>query len=76
MADRYCCSLDEALGAVVFAGAIPRAVDWFVPRAAAPAPGRLSSVEDRLVLTEDFPGGFALEALVRHPEARRGGGPP
>ncbi len=75
MADRYCCSLDEALGAVVFAGAIPRAVDRFVPRAAAPAPGRLSSVEDRLVrlIWEDFPGGFALEALVRHPEARRAG---
>ena len=75
MAERYCCSLGEALGAVVFAAAMPRVVDRFVVNVAAIGTGERTAVPTRLVrlLREDFGDGFALEALLRHPEARRAG---
>jgi primosomal protein N' (replication factor Y) len=74
MALRYCCSLGEALGALVFAAALPRVVDRFEitgPLEAAAFP----NVPPRLLrlLRDDLAEGFALEALLRHPEARRAG---
>jgi len=74
MAARYCCSLGEALGAVVFAAAIPRTVDRFEVTdklGSVPFP----AVPPRLVrlIREDLADGFAPEALLRHPEARRAG---
>ncbi len=74
MAERYCCSLGEALGAVVFAAAIPRVVDRFVI-VARPDPGRFPNVPPRLIrlIGDVFEDGFALDALLRHPEARRAG---
>ncbi len=74
MALRYCCSLGEALGALVFAAALPRVVDRF-ELLARPEPSAFPSVPPRLLrlLREDLAEGFALEALLRHPEARRAG---
>ena len=74
MAERYCCSLGEALGAVVFAAAIPRVVDRFTVRAR-PDTAAYPSVPARLVqlLADDLSDGFTLDALLRHPEARRAG---
>jgi primosomal protein N' (replication factor Y) len=74
IAERSCASLGEALGAVVFAAAVPRVVDTFV--VAAPLdPPKFPKVPPRLLrlIAEDFRDGFALEALLRHPEARRAG---
>ncbi len=75
IADRYCASLDQALGAVVFAGALPRAVDRFEVAGERPPPGRFPSVPERLValIWEDLADGFGLERLLRDPEARRAG---
>jgi primosomal protein N' (replication factor Y) len=74
MADRYCCSLGEALGAVVFAAAVPRVVDRFAVRGPLDA-GLHPAVPPRLLrlIGEDFADGFSLEALLRHPDARRAG---
>ncbi len=74
MALRYCCSLGEALGALVFAAALPRVVDRF-DLVAAPEPAAFPNVPPRLLrlLREDLAEGFSLEALLRHPEARRAG---
>ncbi len=74
MAERYCCSLGDALGAVVFAAAIPRVVDRFSVLAPLD-PSAFGNVPPRLVrlIANDFADGFALEALLRHPEARRAG---
>ncbi len=73
IAEHYVTSLGEALGAVVLAGAIPRIVERFV--VAGPRPERVASVPDRLValVWDDLREGFTLEALLRHPEARRAG---
>ena len=75
VADRYVCTLGEALGAVVLAGAVPRMVDSFVRTVAVPNRTRYPSVPGRLValVWEVFPDGFSLEQLLRHPEARRVG---
>jgi len=74
MADRYLSPLGEALGAVVLAGAIPRIVERFVVEGPAPN-GRIASVPARLValIWNDLRGGFTIEQLLRHPEARRAG---
>jgi primosomal protein N' (replication factor Y) (superfamily II helicase) len=71
VADRYLCTLGEALGAVVLADAIPRMRDSFVRESARPQ--RLPSVPARLLrlIWEELPDGFSLEQLLRHPEARR-----
>ena len=73
VADRYVCTLGEALGAAVLADAVPRVRDSFVRGEAEPPPARYASVPARLlrVIWEDLPDGFALERLLRHPEARR-----
>jgi len=75
IADQYICSLREALGAVVLAAAIPRAVERFVPVGDAPDAARFKVVPERLVrlLWNDFRDGVAADALLRHPEARRAG---
>ncbi len=74
IAERYCCSLGEALGAVVFAAALPRVVDRFAI-VAAPQTAAYPNVPQRLLrlLSEEFGQGFGLDALLRHPEARRAG---
>ena len=74
MAARYCCSLGEALGAIVFAAAVPRTVDRF-ELVGLPSEAAFPAVSPRLLalLREDLAGGFSLDALLRHPEARRSG---
>lgn len=74
VAERYLCTLGEALGAVVLAAAVPRMVDAF-SRVERPNAARYPSVPERLLRTiwEDLPDGFGLESLLRHPDARRAG---
>jgi primosomal protein N' (replication factor Y) len=74
IAERYCCTLGEALGAVVLAAGVPRVVDRFVATESL-VPERFPSVPPRLIrlVREDFSEGFSLDALLRHPEARRAG---
>jgi len=71
IAATYLCSLGEALGAVVLAGALPRAVERLAPRERP----RADAGNARLValLWDDFADGVRLETLLRHPEARRTG---
>lgn len=73
IADRYVCTLGEALATVVLAAAIPRVEDRLRIVAPEPQPTRYPGVPSRLLrlLWEDFREDFALEALLRHPEARR-----
>jgi primosomal protein N' (replication factor Y) len=73
MADQYLCALREALGAVVLAAAIPRAVERFVPIGDPPDTARFKVVPERLIrlLWSDFREGVTADALLRHPEARR-----
>ncbi len=75
IADRYVCSLRDALGALVLAAAIPRAMDRLFPRGDPPDAARFKAVPDRLVrlLWSDFREGVAPDALLRHPDARRAG---
>ncbi|MEO9170564.1 MAG: primosomal protein N' [Candidatus Baltobacteraceae bacterium] len=75
VAEYYVCTLGEALGAVVLANAVPRAIDSFVRAVTQANPQRYPSVPPRLVrlIWEDLPDGFSLESLLRHPEARRAG---
>ncbi len=72
VAEHYLCTLGEALSAVVLADAVPRMRDSFV-RAEAANPRRYPSVPLRLLqlIWEELDDGFALEQLLRHPEARR-----
>lgn len=74
IANHYICTLGEALDAVVLAAAIPRMREWIV-RGEPPAPGRFSKVSTRLLrlIWEELPERFALDVLLRHPEARRSG---
>lgn len=69
------CTLPEALSALVLSSAVPRMVDRFVRTVAVPNRGRYPSVPGRLIalIWEDFADGFALEQLLRHPDARRAG---
>lgn len=75
VADYYVCTLGEALGAVVLSAAIPRTVDTFVVTVQEPNRQRYPSVPGRLVslIWDEFREGFALDHLLRHPEARRAG---
>jgi primosomal protein N' (replication factor Y) len=74
IADRYICTLGEALDAVVLAGAVPRMRDWVV-RSASPDPKRFGSVPARLIrlIWDVLPERFGIDVLLRHPEARRAG---
>ena len=49
IADQYVCSLREALGAVVLAAAIPRAVERFIPNGPPPDAARFKVVPERLI---------------------------
>lgn len=73
VAERYLCTLGEALSAAVLADAIPRTRDSFRRDAVRPSPERFHSVPPRLIrlIWDELPDGFTLEQLVRHPEARR-----
>ena len=74
ISERYVCTLGEALSAVVLSGALPRSADTLVPAVAAPQPERYAAVPARLLqLLWTFPDGVGLDALLRHPEARRSG---
>lgn len=75
IAEHYLCTLGEAIGAIVLSGAIPRMVDRFALAVSQPNPQRYPRVPARLIrlIWEAFPEGFALEALLRHPDARRAG---
>jgi primosomal protein N' len=75
VAEYYLCTLGEALSAVVLAGAVPRTIDTFVRMVAQPNLARYPSVPARLVrlIWEELGEGFALETLLRHPDARRAG---
>jgi primosomal protein N' (replication factor Y) (superfamily II helicase) len=75
IAECYLCTLREALGAVTLAGAIPRMRDEFVRAVGEDQRRRHPSVPARLLrlIWEDLSDGFALEQLLRHPEARRAG---
>ncbi|MGA8841245.1 MAG: hypothetical protein WB491_12215, partial [Candidatus Aquilonibacter sp.] len=75
VAEYYICTLGEALSAVVLAGAVPRTIDSFVRAVAQPNPQRYPSVPARLVrlIWDELGDGFALETLLRHPDARRAG---
>lgn len=75
ISERYLCTLAEALSAVVLSAAVPRVVDRFVRTVATPNRQRYPSVPGRLVtlIWEEFADGFALEQLLRHPDARRTG---
>ncbi|HEY5349055.1 MAG TPA: DEAD/DEAH box helicase, partial [Candidatus Lustribacter sp.] len=75
VAEYYLCTLGEALGAAVLAGAVPRTIDTFVRAVPAPNPQRYPSVPVRLVrlIWDELDDGFALETLLRHPDARRAG---
>ncbi|HUO66470.1 MAG TPA: primosomal protein N', partial [Gammaproteobacteria bacterium] len=68
----YICTLGEALGAVVLAGAIPRMRDTFA-RGERPDPQRSQAIPARLIrlIWDELDDGFSLDALLRHPEARR-----
>jgi len=71
----YMCTLGEALGTIVLSAAIPRTVDSFTVTVAEPNRARYRSVPGRLVslIWEEFREGFALEQVLRHPDARRAG---
>lgn len=75
VAERYVCTLGEALSAVVLAAAVPRTSDVLERTVPRPNPARYPSVPARLgeLIWNDFPQGFALETLLRHPDARRTG---
>jgi primosomal protein N' (replication factor Y) len=75
IADRYLCTLGEALDAVVLAAAIPRVREWLVRDGAMPSAQRFTTVPARLLplIWEELPERFTLEQLLRHPEARRAG---
>jgi len=75
VAAHYLCTLGEALSTVVLAGAVPRTVDTFVRVTAQPDRERFPTIPGRLfaLIWEDFAEGFAMEQLLRHPEARRAG---
>jgi len=74
IAERYCCTLGEALGPIVYGAALPRVVDRFVVAGTLDR-ARFPSLPPRLLrlIEEDFAAGFGLDALLRHPEARRAG---
>jgi len=74
IAERYCCSLGEALGPLTFVAAIPRVVDRFIV-VTPPTPQAFPALPARFLalLRDEFADGFGVDALLRHPEARRAG---
>jgi primosomal protein N' (replication factor Y) len=78
VADRYVCTLGEALSAVVLAGAIPRMRDSLTRTGTRPSAQRYPTIPARLLylMWDELPDGFELERLLRHPDARRAGDRP
>lgn len=73
IAERYICTLGEALSAVVLAAAVPRSVDLLVKSSERFTPSRYPSVPEPLLelLVSEFSESFSLQALLAHPAARR-----
>ncbi len=73
IAERYVCTLGEALTAVTLAEAVPRMRDSLLRAATMPDSKRVPSVPSRLLrcILEDMPAEFTVDQLLRHPEARR-----
>lgn len=73
VAERYVCTLGEALSAVVLAGSIPRMRDQLAIVGERPPAERYPSVPQRLLrlLWAEFGERFELDRVLRHPEARR-----
>ncbi|HEY9085724.1 MAG TPA: primosomal protein N' [Candidatus Tyrphobacter sp.] len=73
VADRYICTLGEALQAVVRSDALPRMAERLVRTKAQPDPARYPAIPRRLLalIWGDFEESIPLERLLRHPEARR-----
>ncbi|TAM61471.1 primosomal protein N' [bacterium] len=73
LSDRYLCSLGEALGAITFAGAVPRALDRLYRTRERPRPERYPSVPARLLalIWDELGDGWTPQRLLHHPEARR-----
>jgi primosomal protein N' (replication factor Y) len=73
IADRYICTLGEALSAVVRAEALPRIVDRLVRVSAHPHPQHYPSVPKRLValIWTEFEDGTSVDRILRHPAARK-----
>ena len=74
VAERYVCTLGEALNAVVLAGTVPR-VREVLRRVGDIPSGRYPSVPVRLLdlIWDVFDEQFSLATLLRHPDARRVG---
>ncbi|MBV9271687.1 MAG: primosomal protein N', partial [Candidatus Eremiobacteraeota bacterium] len=72
IADRYICTLGEALGAAVLGAALPRSVDLLVANESLDR-SRYKTVPPRLLelMQTEFSEGFALHSLLAHPAARR-----
>lgn len=75
VSERYLCTLNEALSAVTLATALPRTRELLRKDEGALAGLHAGTVPARFVaaIRENFPAAFGLDALLRHPEARRCG---
>lgn len=73
VAEHYLCTLGEALSAIVLGGAVPRMRESLVRIEDAQFARRHTTVPERLIacIWEEFEERFTLDALLRHPEARR-----
>ncbi|MBV8117047.1 MAG: DEAD/DEAH box helicase family protein, partial [Candidatus Eremiobacteraeota bacterium] len=73
IADRYVCTLGEALSSVVLSAAVPRMRERINLAGEPPNAETHPPLPPRLVrlIWEDLADGFELERLLRHPEARR-----
>jgi primosomal protein N' (replication factor Y) len=73
VAEHYLCTLGEALSAMVLADALPRMREFIVRTREQPSAKRHPSLPARLldVIWRELPEVFPLEALLRHPAARR-----
>jgi primosomal protein N' (replication factor Y) len=73
IADRYICTLGEALSAVVRSESLPRIVDRLYRVSSHPHPQRYPSVPKRLLglLWNELDDGVAVQGLLRHPDARK-----
>jgi primosomal protein N' (replication factor Y) len=75
VAGYFMCTLAEALSVVTLSDALPRSVDSLIRTIDVPDRERYPSVPARLLqlMWNDFEPAFALQQLLRHPEARRCG---